>query len=192
MMEQVKAIFKYFVALVSSPQARWQYLTDRELPEAQPDHVSRYYYWPLMGFCAVCIFFLQGLHATADPFSLELALRSATAFVVSFLAGPYVAQFVLERTLRNLYRVEVDADRLMIFIFYTLSYDMVADLLSAVMYGNRFIDLLLVYQVFIVWSASTTLFGISSSRLLFSLLTTAVLFGSHWIIACVLGLMGRW
>lgn len=189
-MNQVKTIIKYFIALVWSPQLRWQYLTDRELPEAQAEHVSRYYYWPLMGCCAVCLFLLRGMFGASGGFSLEMALRSATSFLLSFLAGPYVAQFLLSR-LGRFYGVTAGREQLFVFILYTLSFDMVIEVLSALMHGIRFFDLLILYQGVIVWAASTTFLGVSASRRLgFTLLTSVVLFGSHWLFGPILDYVG--
>lgn len=198
-MRQVKTIVKYFLALVLSPQERWSYLTDRTLPEAQSEHVNQHYYMPLMGFCAACMFLLRGMQG-GESFNLELALKAGTAFLVAFLAGPYVAYFILKcvcypalkAIMMSDLRVDTERERFMVFVFYAMSFDMVMTVLSTLMHNFRFFDLLYLYLFGIVWAASTPFLGVPATRRLsFSLVTTVGLFVSHWCVSWMLGLVGR-
>ena len=189
-MEQLRLIVKFFLSLVVNPEQTWQYLSDPSVREADVDYVQRNYYLPMMGAIAVVVFILTGIHF--EPFNLEHAMKASVAFLVAFFAGPYVAEFILQHFMVRFYDTEPDKQRLQLFVYYTLSYEMGVQLVSRLMPSIRFADLLVVYLAYIVWCASAIFFGIEERRRLsFSIWTTVILFITHWSIVAIMQLMGR-
>jgi len=190
-MNHIKLVLKYLIALIVTPQERWQMLAaNNQQPESRENHVFTEYYLYLMGYVGILVFLSVGFYAK-EPVWVATAMRSVVTFLASFFLGPYVAHFALSWIIPLAWGIEHTKERMMVFIYYAMSFQMVA-LLFTEMFRASLFNLVYIYLFYIVWSAAVPYLGIPSRRRTsFTIITSSVLFLSHWLIATVMGLFGN-
>ncbi len=190
-MNHIKLVLKYLVALVVTPQERWKMLaSDDQQPESRENHVFSEYYLYLMGFVGILVFLVVGFYARESMWAAT-AMRSVVTFLASFFLGPYMAQFALSWVIPLIWGVEHTKERLLVFIYYTMSVQMLAYLLTEIFRASLF-NLVYIYLFYIVWCAALPYLGIPARRRIsFTIVTSTVLFLSQWLIATVMGLFGN-
>lgn len=163
---------------------------DDRQPESRENHVFSEYYLYLMGFTGLFVFLTFGFYAQEEVWAAT-AMRGVVTFLASFFLGPYVAHFALSWIIPLIWGIEHTKERLMVFIYYAMSFQMVAYLLVG-MFRVSLFNLIYIYLFYIVWCAALPFLGIPARRRIsFTIITSAVLFMSHWIVATIMGLFGN-
>lgn len=169
-MTELRYIFKYVKDLLSNTEETWTRMRDPNLPEGQIEYLLRYFYWPLLGVGAICIFLLHGngvmLNSKLeydDPFSFETGLRGMVSFVLGYAAAPSLASLIIREVFCRLSNMEFDRNRLDVFVHYCISIVMLVELLCAFLPTLTFISFIGLYTLYIVWLGAAVYLEISSS-----------------------------
>jgi hypothetical protein len=152
------------------------------------DEMQQQLYFPMLGGGALLLFIFGGFHA--EVFSLEMAMKSAVSFLLSFFGGYYLALFLLRELYSSLGGLELQRDRLECFVGYSLSFVLAVEVVVGCMPKLKFMSLISLYLFYIVWCSSEYYLRTDERhRQRFSFFTTVILALSPRIVAFLLHLL---
>ena len=194
-METAKYIVKFLILLISSPQELWNYLTTDGVEESKPSYVQEHYFLPLLGFMSLFIFLCEGFHgAKGDTiFDLQYGMREMVPYLVAFLVGPYIAQMLLNLSLRHIFQMPApSASRVHLFVFYSTSFLMALEMLLAFIPSIRFFWFIVLYLFYITWTGGFSIIRLPNNRQwVFGFVSALeIYFSSHLIISIIQRMQG--
>lgn len=173
-MTELRYIFRYVKDLLSHTDETWVQLRDPNLKEAQVDYMLRYYYWPLMGIAAICIFFLHGNGVMVNsklaydaPFDFLTGLKGMAMFAFGYATGPMLAGLIIREVFGFFTDVTFDRNKLELFVHYSISIVLLVDLFCAFLPSMTFLTFIGLYVIYVVWLGASLFLEVQSSLLRF-------------------------
>ena len=188
-MKQVKYIIKYLLSLISEPEQTWTSLSKGDVEESKQDFVHSNYYLPLMGIVALGVFILTGWGL---EFDIEKAMKSVVIFLAAYFSGPFLAVLLLRVTNNRWLKIEMEEEKLHVFVYYTMSFLMLIQLFASAFPKVKFIAFSSLYLFYIIWCSADFFNGIlEKNRWKITTFSFFIIWGAPRIIEYLIRLMIR-
>lgn len=197
-MEELRYILKYIRGLFAHTEETWERLAEPGIREAEIGYMTRFYYYPLMGFGALLIFILHGngvmLHSkmTFDaPFNFEYAMKGMIAFALSYVASPTLARLLIQQIFTGLTRIPFEKEQLELFVHYSMSIVMVIDMFCSCLPYFTFLSFIGLYLINVVYLGAVSYLRLQNARGLFLVVSSLSIYFSPWLIQRVLSIFAK-
>jgi len=178
----IAQLFKQLYRMILQPAMAWKVLADEKKEETtEDDSFFKTYLYPVIGIVAILTF--TGVFFHRKEFSVELALRLTIKVSIALFAGFYMASFFLSKLMERFFSTVNNEKLCQGFVGYSSALVYVVYMILAIFPGFGFLQLILLYTVYIIWEGATVYMQITESeRNKFTAAATAIILLSPFII----------
>jgi len=179
----LKQLFQILYKMISRPAKGWSERAE-EKPSGNEVFFKTYLY-PLIGIIALLTFI--GGFFTEKEFNLEAALRYTINITVTLFLGFYLASFLLSEWISRYLGLSKQPERCRRFVGYSSSLIYVLYLIKALLPHLFFLDLFLLYTVYIIWEGAGIYLKIDEKKKLsFTIGASLIILLSPYLIRLIL------
>lgn len=156
-----KELFHKVLAILSSPSKAWEEIA----VNGQGRTVVTEYVYPLIGICGLCEFIGAFIGKDMSSVMFQVALTRCCAVAVALFGGYFLAVYLLNRFTAYWYGWKGSADKMMLFVAYSMTVTFVLDIISGLVSIVLLHWVLQLYTIVLVFEGARRLIGIKESRL---------------------------
>ena len=177
-----KELFNQLCRIIFQPANAWKVLADEaEEGIIGNDSFLKKYLYPVIGIVSLLTF--AGVFFHKKDFEVELAIRLTIKVVIALFAGFYMASFSLSKVMENFFSAGDNCKRCQRFVGYSSALIYVMYTVLAIFPNFGFLQLILLYTVYIIWEGATVYMQIvEHERNKFTVAATAIVLLSPFII----------
>jgi len=180
-----KTIFKRVFALISQPLKEWEAIAEEK---QEHDKFLSNFLYPLIGFVVFAVFI--GALITRKDFNAEMALKLTVRSIVSSFGGFFLGSYILNEVWSNVFKKEKDMKMCQYFVGYSSVLMFVLSIVLALFPEFFFLQIFLLYTVYIVWEGAEIYMHIEDNRRMsFVVYASAIIVLTPVVIEIVLGFL---
>jgi len=149
----IKNLFEQLYRLIFQPVKAWSELVEaREEKVTDNDSFFNTYLYPVIGIIALLTF--VGVFFYEKTFGVQLALRLTIKALIALFAGFFLASFLLSIVMERLFLIK-EYKLCQRFVGYSSALIYAMCMVSAIFPGYGFLQLILLYTIYIVWEGAS-------------------------------------
>jgi hypothetical protein len=177
-----KELFKRLYKIIFQPATSWNVLADEKKEEmTNNDSFFETYLYPVIGIVALLTF--AGVLFHKKEFEVQLALRLTIKVSIALFAGFHLASFLLSKAMERFFLAEDNYKLCQRFVGYSSALIYVIYAILAIFPEFVFLQLLLLYTIYIVWEGASVYMQIpEAKKSKFTMVATAIILLSPVVI----------
>jgi hypothetical protein len=182
----VKHLYLLLSGLITAPAKTWEKLAGKQEPDNE--HFFKSYLYPVIGIIALLFFF--GVWIGQKDFQIQAALKIVIKETVTYFGGFYIATYGLFHLSGKYFGLSVDLQYIERFIGYSSAAIYVVACVNALFQSLFYVQILILYTVYIVWHGSHIYMAIKEDYLTkFTIFASAIIILSLVIIRMIMTLI---
>lgn len=164
-MKSIKNIIRILLSLTLHPEEFWQYLATEAGDDAKPDKVQSSYFLPLLGYMSLVTFLCAAFRSPEETtFDYQYGMMQMVQPLTAYFLGPFISILLLPTILGYFKSPVASKDCIQLFVYYSTSFLMALEMLTALIPSIRFISFIVVYLLYITFSGMSTYVPIAPTR----------------------------